>query len=228
MRKYLSKFNSVAEATAFEGELVAPHVSYVENGLAFSGNLAVDTPVKISLNAAGKLEVTVVPAPVEGPADNEIWYTTVDGVKMEMGFDYSRSENYFGTELLSNSYENNKGVLTFKEPVTVVKKHDVADSWPFTDPETESSTLKTIVLPNSVTSIGSNTFYGCGSLTSVTIPNSLTSIGNYVFSGCTSLTSIIFEGTMEEWNSITQGSDWNWNTFVPATHVQCSDGQVTL
>ena len=61
MKKYLSKFDSVAEATAFEGELVAPHVSYVENKPAFSDNLKLDTPVKISLNAEGKLEISVVP-----------------------------------------------------------------------------------------------------------------------------------------------------------------------
>ena len=51
MKKYLSKFASVAEAAAYECELAAPHVSYVENELTYSGNLEVDTPVKISLNA---------------------------------------------------------------------------------------------------------------------------------------------------------------------------------
>jgi hypothetical protein len=39
------------------------------------------------------------------------------------------------------------------------------------------------------------------------------------------LTSITFEGTMEEWNNV---SIENWYSDVPATHVQCSDGQVTL
>ena len=42
----------------------------------------------------------------------------------------------------------------------------------------------------SVTSIGSEAFYGCTGLTSVEIPNSVTSIGNYAFRGCTGLTSI--------------------------------------
>ena len=46
------------------------------------------------------------------------------------------------------------------------------------------------VIPNSVTAIGDNAFYGCTGLTSISIPNGVTSIGNSVFCGCSSLTSI--------------------------------------
>ena len=47
-----------------------------------------------------------------------------------------------------------------------------------------------ITIPDSVTSIGDDTFYGCSSLTSITIPDSVTSIGWRAFYGCSSLTSI--------------------------------------
>ena len=43
--------------------------------------------------------------------------------------------------------------------------------------------LTSVVIPNSVTSIGEYAFYGCSGLTSVVIPNSVTSIDNYAFYG---------------------------------------------
>lgn len=49
--------------------------------------------------------------------------------------------------------------------------------------------LTSIAIPESVTSIGSGSFYDCYSLTDVTIPKSVTSIGAHAFHGCTGLTS---------------------------------------
>ena len=48
--------------------------------------------------------------------------------------------------------------------------------------------LLSVVLPDSITSIGNSAFNGCTILTSVTIGNNVTSIGNYAFDGCNSLT----------------------------------------
>lgn len=50
--------------------------------------------------------------------------------------------------------------------------------------------LKKIIIPNSVTSIGSSAFAGCSDLTSVTIGNSVTNIESSVFSSCSSLESV--------------------------------------
>ena len=50
--------------------------------------------------------------------------------------------------------------------------------------------IKSIVLPNGVTSIGKYQFSGCSSLTRIEIQSGVTSIGEGAFSGCSSLISI--------------------------------------
>ena len=50
--------------------------------------------------------------------------------------------------------------------------------------------MTSINIPNSVTSIGSDSFVGCRGLTSINLPNSVISIGDNAFLSCTSLTSI--------------------------------------
>ena len=54
-----------------------------------------------------------------------------------------------------------------------------------------SSYVTSVVIPNTVTTIGQYAFYRCGSLTSVTIPESVTKIGELAFYNCSSLTSVI-------------------------------------
>jgi hypothetical protein len=58
------------------------------------------------------------------------------------------------------------------------------------------SSLINITIPASLTSINQFAFNGCSSLTNITIPASVTSIGNYAFNGCTSLTSVSFFGNI--------------------------------
>ncbi len=48
-----------------------------------------------------------------------------------------------------------------------------------------------LVVPDDITKIGSNAFFGCTSLTSVTIPNSVTSIEDSAFDSCSSLANVM-------------------------------------
>ena len=83
-----------------------------------------------------------------------------------------------------------------------------------------------LTIPDSVTTIDNEAFYSCGGLTKLILGNSVTTIGDSAFERCDNLTSITFNGTVEQWNAISLGNDWNYN--VPATEVVCSDGTVAL
>ena len=51
--------------------------------------------------------------------------------------------------------------------------------------------LTSVVIGDSVTSIGDGAFYNCYNLTSVEIPDSVTTIGSYAFYNCYNLTSVV-------------------------------------
>ncbi|KAK8837300.1 hypothetical protein M9Y10_036730 [Tritrichomonas musculus] len=59
-----------------------------------------------------------------------------------------------------------------------------------------NQSIRKIVIPSSVTSIGDHAFYCCESLTNVTIPSSVTSIGRYAFSWCKSLANVTFPSSI--------------------------------
>ena len=54
----------------------------------------------------------------------------------------------------------------------------------------DCSALTAVIIPGSVNSIGYSAFQDCSALTSVIIPSSITGIRSYTFSGCSSLKSI--------------------------------------
>ncbi|MBQ3247248.1 MAG: leucine-rich repeat domain-containing protein, partial [Alistipes sp.] len=83
-------------------------------------------------------------------ATNTIEYTSSDGKVVT-----PHKTDVFGVNIVSNVYENGKGVITFDGPVTTIGAHAFY----------ECSTLASITIPNSVTSIGYYAFGYCTSLT---------------------------------------------------------------
>ena len=82
--------------------------------------------------------------------------------------------------------------------------------------------LTSIAIPDSVTSIGDGAFRECSSLTSITIPDSVTSIGSYAFYGCSSLTSVtIPEGV----TSIGDGAFYDCSSL---TSITIPDGVTSI
>lgn len=72
--------------------------------------------------------------------------------------------------------------------------------------------LTSITIPDSVVKIDDYAFEDCANLTSITIPVSVTSIGDEAFAYCENLNTIIFGGTPAQWEAISKGSEWDYNT----------------
>ena len=87
-------------------------------------------------------------------------------------------------------------------------------------PFNNNSIVKTVIIENNVTSIGSDAFRDCTSLTSVTIPDSVTSIGGDSFLDCTSLATITIPnsvtsiGSCAFSNTAYSNYESNWNNGV--------------
>lgn len=122
------------------------------------------------------------------------------------------------TRILSSVFQKSTTLKSIVLPDTLVSIGDSAFSG--------CSSLESVNIPNGVTAIGDWTFQNCSSLTSIVIPKGVTRLGMRAFYGCENLTVITFNGTVEEWNVIAKEQDWN--KYVPATEVVCSDGSVEL
>ena len=144
------------------------------------------------------------------PQSNEIWYTSTDGAVVE-----PYATDVFGANIVSNTYENGKGVITFDGSVTQIGER----AFYAATKTAAGRRLASITIPDSVTSIGDTPFARCISLsafygkyasmdnrclivdkvliafassglTEYTIPDGITSIGNSALAYSTSLTSI--------------------------------------
>lgn len=86
----------------------------------------------------------------------------------------------------------------------------------------DCSSLTSVVIGDSVTSIGNAAFYGCDSLASIVIPDSVTSIGIYAFYGCDSLTSVVIG------NGVTSIGHATFEYCVSLTSVVIGDSVTSI
>ena len=130
----------------------------------------------------------------------------------------------------------NLAYVTVPDSVTVIGSD--AFSW--------CSALVSINIPSSLNSIMNGTFFGCESLTEISIPEGVTDlgytsfgdcinlaeiqlprsvsfIGSRSFDGCQKLVTIYYSGTVEEWDAIEKGRDFDVGSGYYT--VYASDGE---
>ena len=91
--------------------------------------------------------------------------------------------------------------------------------------------LKSIIIPNTITSIGSYAFYNCNNLEEILIPSSVTNIGSSAFEGCNSLVDLYYDGTISDWLNIEikNGSSLpNYNTNFKNFYKLTSNGTISF
>ena len=131
----------------------------------------------------------------------------------DYAFDGCSSLTNINVEKENSNYSSIDGIL-FNKAQTVIIKY----------PEEKKGTSYEI--PNSVTIIGNYAFFLCSSLTNITIPEGVTSIGDCAFCSCSNLTSITYNGTQSQWNSISKGLDWKYNSAIKT--ITCTDGVIQI
>ena len=139
--------------------------------------------------------------------NNQIWYTSSDGDVVK-----PNNTNDFGAKIISNTYNNGKGVIIFDGDVTSIGSSAFY----------YCKSLTSVNIPDSVTKIGYRAFWGCGSLTSVTIGDSVTTIGNYAFYECNRLTSVNIP------DSVTTIGEWAFFYCSSLTSVNIPDSVTTI
>ena len=99
--------------------------------------------------------------------------------------DFAYSDSYQCGPSLFYNFSSSSGTLSFSGSGTM--DNFIYDTIPWRQ---NRNAITSIVIPEGVTSIGDNAFYGCSKLKSVSLPSTLKSIGDEAFDGCTWLENI--------------------------------------
>lgn len=81
--------------------------------------------------------------------------------------------------------------------ITIGKNLEEICDWAFAH-----TNIKDIELPNKLTNIGDNAFWGCSNLETMIIPNSVNKMGYFVVYGCDKLSDVYYAGSEENWEKI--------------------------
>ena len=133
-----------------------------------------------------------------------------------------------GSDVKGNSTSGNLSVLDLSEARFVAggdyyynnysehyyTSNDIIGASAFRD----CDSLKSVIIPSSVTEIREYAFDGCSSLINVNIPSSVTEIGCGAFGGCSSLTSVNIPSSVTK----IEGGTFNYCTSLTSVNIPSS------
>ncbi len=157
---------------------------------------------------------------VTSPGKKNIIYTDDWGVdyNFTVSIPSEITGNYDGiTWIISIIDTNTEAEQSLKLSLTRKSKTDETNSYKYNSSKdqkwtTYADVVTEIEVIGGVTIIDYGAFNDFVNVTKVTISNSVDIIENNAFSNCENLECIIFVGTMNEWNDIKKGNNWNANT----------------
>ena len=209
-----------------EEATVIPSLTYCDTSQYING----DTTIKgyyVGTNNEYLLILSYNSEPINSsdPELCKIYYTSTDGKVVTPTLSGYYDEEYgFGAEVVSNTYENGRGVILLNGPAKYV------GATAFRTCET----LRSITLPEGITLLGNQAFMSCTSLVSVQLPSTLKSIGTDAFYGCTLLKEItlpeglttIGSGVFYECDSLTtmaipdSVTELSWQVFTYCNNLE--------
>ncbi|MBR0053015.1 MAG: leucine-rich repeat protein [Bacteroidales bacterium] len=172
-----TQYNVTVEGAARTGYIYWPVAGFVDESLLGSSILVKGFyQGRYNYTTGAFLDIVATRIEAAGQPDNEIWYTSTDGKIVEPDLSVGKP----ALTLLSNTYENGKGVLVFEEDLVTI---------PF-GLFSFCKTLESVVFPEGVIVVKNAVFEYCENLVSVRFPSTVTQLGGWLFHDCFNLESV--------------------------------------
>ena len=138
--------------------------------------------------------------------DNQIWYQTQDNKALTIN-----PEVQFSSSVVSHTYNNSKGIITFDTPLTFIRKELFSSSHGMVTSLLLPSTVSIIginalremsfeefTFPTNLKYIGISAFASCERLKEVILPEGVIGTDADAFSNCTSISRVVLPKTLIE------------------------------
>ena len=127
-----------------------------------------------SIGSVKKVDNRITTWTQEGPAYNEIWYTSIENAVVSYSPSGTAVNIVNEANCVAPADNGGVGIIRFTEPVTVIEDEAFA----------RDENLTSVILPNSVEAIGTSAFEYCSNLWVADLGTGLKTIGAWAFGNC--------------------------------------------